>query len=145
MLELEQISFPHLQWIYYREALDCKDSSGQHVQMEHAFHRGEFEFKGLKPDGYLFKDGKHHFFEFLGNNCSLSIICSFVLRMFLARMSLYSKKQMASKRRRTSSLHSQQARCLSSSWSASYHARVSMERTIEINGETNHSNGTNSS
>ena len=68
MLELEQISFPHLQWIYYREALDCIDSTGQRVQMEHAFHRGEIEFKGLKPDGYLFKDGKHHFYEFQGNN-----------------------------------------------------------------------------
>ena len=67
MLEVEQISFPHLQWIYYREALDCIDSNGQHVQMEHAYHRGEFEFEGHKPDGYLFKDGKHHFYEFRGN------------------------------------------------------------------------------
>ena len=69
MLEIEQISFSHLQWIYYREALDCKDSNGNIVQMEHGFHRGEINFQGLKPDGYMFKDGKHHFYEFLGIIC----------------------------------------------------------------------------
>ena len=66
MLEVEQISFAHLQWIYYRQALDGYDNEGQFVQMEHAYHRGEKEFKGLKPDGYLFKNGKHHFYEFQG-------------------------------------------------------------------------------
>ena len=66
MLEVEQISFQHLQWIYYRQAIDGKDSSGQYVQMEHAYHRGEINFKGYKPDGYLFKDGRHHFYEYRG-------------------------------------------------------------------------------
>ena len=67
MLEVEQISFPHLQWIYYRQAIDGYDNQGQFVQIEHAYHRGEKSFEGLKPDGYLFKNGKHYFYEFQGN------------------------------------------------------------------------------
>ena len=67
MLEVEQISYGHLQWIYYRQAMDGYDNEGQFVQMEHAYHRGEKVFQGLKPDGYLFKDGKHYFYEYQGN------------------------------------------------------------------------------
>ena len=66
MLEIEQISFGHLQWIYYRQALDGYDSQGNFVQIQHAFFRGEIDFQGLKPDGYLFKDGKHYFYEYQG-------------------------------------------------------------------------------
>ena len=73
MLEVEQISFQHLQWIYYRQAIDGKDSSGQYVQMEHAYHRGEINFKGYKPDGYLFKDGRHHFYEYRGTFSLISL------------------------------------------------------------------------
>ena len=67
MLEKEKISFGHLQWIYYRQALDGYDSQGNFVQIQHAYFRGEIDFQGLKPDGYLFKDGKHYFYEYQGN------------------------------------------------------------------------------
>ena len=66
MLEVEKISFGHLQWIYYRQALDGYDSQGNFVQIQHAYFRGEVDFEGLKPDGYLFKDGKHYFYEYQG-------------------------------------------------------------------------------
>ena len=64
MLEKEKISFGHLQWIYYRQALDGYDSQGNFVQIQHAYFRGEIDFQGLKPDGYLFKDGKHYEYLF---------------------------------------------------------------------------------
>ena len=67
MLKAEQVSMPAMQWIYYRQAIDGKDSEGKYVQMEHAYHRGEKEFEGMKVDGYMFKDGKHVFYEFLGS------------------------------------------------------------------------------
>ena len=67
MLEVEKISFQHLQWIYYRQAIDGYDEQGNYVQIQHAYFRGEIEFNGQKPDGYLFKDGKHFFYEYQGN------------------------------------------------------------------------------
>ena len=48
MLEVEKISFGHLQWIYYRQALDGYDSQGNFVQIQHAYFRGEIDFQGLK-------------------------------------------------------------------------------------------------
>ena len=66
MLEVEQISFGHLQWIYYRQAIDGYDNQGKYVQMEHAYFRGEKMFQGLQPDGYMFKNGKHYFYEYQG-------------------------------------------------------------------------------
>ena len=67
MLEIEKISFQHLQWIYYRQAIDGRDEEGNYVQIQHAYFRGEIVFEGQKPDGYLFKDGKHFFYEYQGN------------------------------------------------------------------------------
>ena len=88
MLETEKISFGHLQWIYYRQALDGYDSHGNFVQIQHAYFRGEYEFEGLKPDGYLFKDGKHYFYEYQGM-IQLLTIHDLVLRLLLARLFLF--------------------------------------------------------
>ena len=85
MLEIEQISFGHLQWIYYRQALDGYDSQGNFVQIQHAYFRGEIDFQGLKPDGYLFKDGKHYFYEYQGKKNFL-MSPYFIFRLLLARL-----------------------------------------------------------
>ena len=66
MLTAQQVSMAAMQWIYYLQAIDGQDSSGKYVQMHHAYHRGEHEIEGMKVDGYMFKDGKHVFYEFLG-------------------------------------------------------------------------------
>ena len=97
MLEIEQISFGHLQWIYYRQALDGYDSQGNFVQIQHAYFRGEIDFQGLKPDGYLFKDGKHYFYEYQGkkkflNESSLKRP-HYIFRLLLARLLLSSTSQ----------------------------------------------------
>ena len=64
-----QMSLPQIQWILYLETTDiCVDSDGNRHRIEHGYYRGEFEFEHVKPDGYLFLDGIHHFFEFLGNS-----------------------------------------------------------------------------
>ena len=90
MLEAEKISFGHLQWIYYRQAIDGYDSQGKFVQIQHAYFRGEFDFMGLKPDGYLFKDGKHFFYEYQGK-ISLSIVSyHLIFRLLLARLFMHS-------------------------------------------------------
>ena len=63
-----QMSFSQIQWIQFLETTDvCVDQSGQRHRIEHGYYRGEFEFERIKPDGYLFIDGQHKFFEFLGN------------------------------------------------------------------------------
>ena len=62
----DQCSLAALQWIQYRQHLDGYDANGQFCQMEHHYHHGEVEFDGKKPDGYMFKDNKHVFFEFIG-------------------------------------------------------------------------------
>ena len=62
-----QMSFPQIQWIQYLEQTDiCVDSEGVRHRIEHGYYRGEYEFEGIKPDGYLFINGEHLFFEFLG-------------------------------------------------------------------------------
>ena len=83
MLEVEKISFQHLQWIYYRQAIDGRDEQENYVQIQHAYFRGEKEFNGQKPDGYLFKDGKHFFYEYQGNISTFSI-SKILIRVLLA-------------------------------------------------------------
>ena len=62
-----QMSFPQIQWIQYLETTDiCLDENNKRHRIEHGYYRGEFEFEEIKPDGYLFIDEKHYFFEFLG-------------------------------------------------------------------------------
>ena len=66
LLESSSVSFPHLQWLYYMQAKEGWDDNGQFVQMEHGYHRGEKRIMGYLPDGYIFKNGRHYFYEFLG-------------------------------------------------------------------------------
>ena len=93
MLEVEKISFQHLQWIYYRQAIDGRDEEGNYVQIQHAYFRGEIEFEGQKPDGYLFKDGKHFFYEYQGNILILFNIFTVFFRLLLAWLFVSSAKQ----------------------------------------------------
>ena len=63
-----QMSLGQIQWIQYLETTDiCVDRNGVRHRIEHGYYRGEFEYDQIKPDGYLFIDDKHYFFEFLGN------------------------------------------------------------------------------
>ena len=64
----DQCSLAALQWLEYRQHLDGMDSKGQFVQMQHNYHHGEVDFCGNKPDGYMFKDDQHIFFEFKGTS-----------------------------------------------------------------------------
>ena len=95
MLEIENVSFPHLQWIYYRQALDGFDKDGNFVQIQHAYFRGEVEFRNKKPDGYLFKDGKHYFYEFRGtiHFMHISYIINILSRLLLAWLFLSPTEQ----------------------------------------------------
>ena len=73
------ISFGQIQWLNYIQN-QCRDSNGQIVQIEHEYFRGEvtFEDKKLmkiwKPDGHALIDGKHHFYEYLGNVSAYSMV-----------------------------------------------------------------------
>ena len=66
LLDANGVSYLQMQWLYYMQQKEGFDKSGNFVQMEHGYHRGEKHFKGYYPDGYLFKDGRHYFYEFLG-------------------------------------------------------------------------------
>lgn len=66
LIEAKSISFKQIQWLYYIEATECMDKNGNRVTLEHGYHRGEKKFGGYLPDGYMLKDGRHYFFEFLG-------------------------------------------------------------------------------
>ena len=62
-----QMSLSQIQWIQYLETTDvCVDKDGNRHRIENGYYRGEYEFDQIKPDGYLFIDGVHRFFEFLG-------------------------------------------------------------------------------
>ena len=66
-LMTDQISMGQMQWLYaLQETALCIDSKGKKIQIEHGYHRGEVEIYGCKVDGYMFIDGKEHFFEYLG-------------------------------------------------------------------------------
>ena len=67
-----QMSFPQIQWLQYLEQTDvCVDKNGKRHRIEHGYFRGEYEFENIKPDGYLYIDDEHLFFEFLGESVSL--------------------------------------------------------------------------
>ena len=66
-LMTDQISMGQMQWLYaIQETALCVDSNGKKIQIEHGYHRGEVEIYGCKVDGYMVKDGREHFFEYLG-------------------------------------------------------------------------------
>jgi len=63
-----QQSLGQVQWLQWlQETSLCLDDDGNQIQMEYGYFHGETEYDDLKPDGYMFKDGEHHFFEYLGN------------------------------------------------------------------------------
>ena len=60
-------SFSQLQWLYYLQETElCIDQSGNRIQIEHAYHRGEVKRGPYKIDGYFRKDNQDYFLEFLG-------------------------------------------------------------------------------
>ena len=62
-----QCSFAQIQWLNYVQETDlCVDSSGNRIQIQHAYHRGEVKKDSFKLDGYFVKDGQEYFLEFLG-------------------------------------------------------------------------------
>ena len=54
-------SLGQLEWLSYIEV-------EENIKLEHAYHRGEHSQFGDKyrPDGYIHKNGTHHFYEYLG-------------------------------------------------------------------------------
>ena len=67
MLKHEQTSFEAVQWINYQEAIFRRDFNDPTLRIEQAYFRGEKDYYGLKPDGYL-KIGENleYFFEYQG-------------------------------------------------------------------------------
>ena len=61
-----QMSFGQIQWLNYMQETECFDKNGVKHQLEYGYYRGEVDFKGYKPDGYVKIDGEHRFFEYLG-------------------------------------------------------------------------------
>ena len=68
----DQMSFVQIQWLNYVQETQCFDKNGLKHKLQHGYHQGEIEFEGIKPDGYVNKDNKHYFFEFLGTYIDLS-------------------------------------------------------------------------
>jgi len=69
MLQKEQTSLMAVQWLMYKQALlnrDVKKFTNESIKIEHAYYRGEKEFCGWKPDGFLDYFGDKYFYEFLG-------------------------------------------------------------------------------
>ena len=62
----DQTSFVAQQWLYYMQEQSVCYENGVKVQMDHVYFRGEKVIGGYKVDGYINRNGKHVFFEFLG-------------------------------------------------------------------------------
>ena len=70
-LMTDQMSMGQVQWLNAVQETDlCLDSNGNKIQIEHGYFRGEKEVYGCKVDGYMIKDGREHFFEYLGKKLS---------------------------------------------------------------------------
>ena len=66
-LMTDQMSMGQVQWLNaVQETALCLDENGNKIQIEHGYFRGEKEVYGCKVDGYMIKDGREHFFEYLG-------------------------------------------------------------------------------
>ena len=61
-----QTSLVAVQWLYWIQEQPICFDNGRKIQLEHHYHRGEVDFEGWNPDGYINKNGEHVFFEFLG-------------------------------------------------------------------------------
>lgn len=62
----DQTSLAAVQWLTYIQEVYGKDSKGNFCQLHHGFHQGEKNVDGKYPDGYMFRDGEHKYFEFNG-------------------------------------------------------------------------------
>ena len=61
------VSFGQLQWLnYLQESELCLDADNNRIQIEHAYHRGEYQVEEFRCDGYFMKDGKNFFLEYNG-------------------------------------------------------------------------------
>ena len=61
------VSLGQLQWLYSLQESDlCIDKSGQRIQIQHEYHRGEHRENGFKFDGFFIKDGIKYYLEFNG-------------------------------------------------------------------------------
>ena len=64
---ISQVSFPQIQWLMFMQESDvCVDSDGNKIQIQHGYFRDEVVINGYKPDGFLMRDNRKVFFEFLG-------------------------------------------------------------------------------
>lgn len=66
MLDKETTSLMAVQWLMYRQAQLDKKLGENSPRIEHAYYRGEKEFCGWKPDGFIEYENDKYFFEFLG-------------------------------------------------------------------------------
>ena len=71
MLKSETTSMMAVQWIMKHEG-DMR-KSGYNITIQHAYHRGEYNYGGFKPDGYYMLDGVEYFMEF--NGCHVHPDC----------------------------------------------------------------------
>ena len=57
-----------LQWLYYLQdhSPDLTDASGEKIQLEQLYHRGEKVFHNYEVDGYFERNGEHFFYEYNG-------------------------------------------------------------------------------
>ena len=61
------VSFGQLQWLYVVQQSDfVLNNDGSRIQIEHAYHRGEYEENGFKFDGFFIKNGVKFFLEYNG-------------------------------------------------------------------------------
>ena len=62
-------SLPAVQWLFYvqESCTDLIQGDGKRATLEHMYYRGEHELNGFTIDGYACVDGRHIFYEFLGD------------------------------------------------------------------------------
>ena len=73
MLTHEKTSMMAVQWIMKHEAELRRE--GHEITIDHAYHRGEKNYEGHKPDGYYILNGKEVFMEF--NGCHVHPDCPY--------------------------------------------------------------------
>ena len=127
MIESKSVSFPQMQWLYYMQETEGWDHDGKYVQMEHGYHRGEKRILGYLPDGYIFKNGVHYFYEFLGKKrifpqFQIKTFLKLLLRMLSSRRLLYTQSSASRRLERKKSLHRSKTPRLGKYWQLTSHA-----------------------
>ena len=63
----DQMSLGQIQWLQWLQTTDfCKDKDGNTITIEHGYFHGEKRVGHYLVDGYMKKDGKEYFMEYLG-------------------------------------------------------------------------------